>query len=1138
MKIITGRAKTGKSTYIYDEIYNEINNNSSHNLILIVPDLMTYQAEYDIIQRLNSDGIMNVEVLSFKRIASKILEEVGGLRLQDINIYGKIMLLKKIFDENADELNLFKKSSNQEGFLREFNLLIQELKQNLVSPASLEDVSKDIENPLLKSKLHDIQLIYSKYSEKTLDKYYDEEDKYELVISMIKDSNYIKNSKIWIDGFESFNHQRLMIIKNLVEYSKSVTISLNIDSAYLDDLESFDDWEAFKTIYDTFASLREAIGDDIEIVPLTECKNPTKEISLIERNLFSIKADEVCENTDRVNLYSSLNPYTEIERTAIKIVSLVRDHGYRWKDIKVAVGAMNSYEINIRKVFDKFEIPYFLDVKRDILNSPVSRYILSLLDMFIWNFKYENVFEFLKTGLSHIGKNKIETLENYALQYGIEGSKWFERIDDNKTSYIEEIRSTFISDFESEIHEFKNLSTISEITNFIFKYLKKHKVREKVQIKIDQFKKENNYESSSEYSQVWNHIIEVFEQILLVGEDLEISPIEYRRVLEAGFKEVQISIIPPTIDTVEIGDISRVAVNSPKALFILGANEGNFDVSNEMGLLFEDEREVLIDRDIKLLNGPTFAYFKDKHMLYKAFSSPTERLYISYALGTTDGNSLQPSLYLDTLKRIFPSLKEETDISVNDELEYVSNSKGTYDYLIENIRKYMNGIEIDDVWKSVYNWYKNNDAERFNLIKQGFNFENSIEKVEPSILKNIYDNEINITVSKLETYAECHFKYFVENVLKPKPRLTQKIEYYDLGNINHNVLEDFLNTLIENYEKIDSLSDEEIGGLINDSIDRVLEEMSKKVTALDVNSRNKYLKRKIQRVLNRTAFTLVTHLKRSEYKPMYTELQIGVVDEKDEKVQKGIYLDNVDIKIDDQIIKLRGKIDRVDVFKDEKDEVYVSIIDYKSSGKDIDLLDALEGLQIQLLVYLNAIVQNGHKLFGKKPKVGGVFYYHVDDPIIKKQCDNLEDEILKELKLKGYALKDKKLIKKMDNTLGPKVSSNIIPASFKLDEEFSQNSKVLTQDEFEKLLLFIHEKCKELTIEILSGNFEMNPYQKSGGNKPCTYCDYIGICKFDKDMGNQYRTIKGMKQTEALNEILTKGGELKDGVDEGAKANN
>lgn len=167
---------------------------------------------------------------------------------------------------------------------------------------------------------------------------------------------------------------------------------------------------------------------------------------------------------------------------------------------------------SILESFDKFEIPYFLDVKRDILNSPVSRYILSLLDMFIWNFKYENVFEFLKTGLSHIGKNKIETLENYALQYGIEGSKWFERIDDNKTSYIEEIRSTFISDFESEIHEFKNLSTISEITNFIFKYLKKHKVREKVQIKIDQFKKENNYESSSEYSQVWNHIIEVLNR--------------------------------------------------------------------------------------------------------------------------------------------------------------------------------------------------------------------------------------------------------------------------------------------------------------------------------------------------------------------------------------------------------------------------------------------------------------------------------------------------------------------------------------------------------------------------------------------------------------------------------------------------
>ena len=1138
MKIITGRAKTGKSTYIYDEIRNEIANGSA-NLILIVPDMMTYQTEYDIIQRLNCDGIMNVEVLSFKRLAGKILEEVGGVKTQDINVYGKIMLLKQIFEENSKDLKMFKKAVSQEGFLREFNLLIQELKQNLVNPASLEDASTNIDNYLLNSKLHDIQLIYSKYNELTLDKYFDEEDKNQLVISMIGHSDYIKRSKIWIDGFESFNHQRLILIKSLVNASKDVTISLNIDSAYLKKLESFDDWEAFKTIYDTYESLKEIIGEDIEVISLSESKNPSKEISLIERNLFSLYIDEFCDNTDKISLYSSMNPYTETERTALKIISLVRDNDYRWRDIKVAVGDMDSYRINIKKIFDKYEIPYFLDVKRDIMNAPLSKYILSLLDMFLWNFKYDNVFEFLKTGLAHLGNSHIEALENYALQYGIEGAKWFEVIQFEDKPYIEELRSSFISDFESEVKEFRSLSTTSKITSFIFYYLKKHKIRDKIQRAIDKFKEDKDYESSSEYSQVWNHIMEVFEQILLVGEDSEISPIEYRRILEAGFKEVQIGVIPPTIDTVEIGDISRIAVNKSKALFIIGANEGNFDAGNEKGLLLEEEREVLIDNHIKLVNGPTFAFFKDKHMQYKAFSSSTDRLYISYALGSTDGKSLQPSLYIDTLKRIFPCLKEETDLTDKDEVEYISNYRGTYDILIENIRKYIDGSEINDIWKSVYNWYKNNDAEKFNSINQGFTFKNSTEKINTEIIKNIYNDESNITVSKLETYAECHFKYFIENILKPKPRLTQKIEYYDLGNINHEVLEDFTNKLIDNYDRMDSLTYDDINKLINESTDLVLKKHTKKVTAFDANNRNKYIKSKIQRVLNRTAYTIVTQLQRSEYKPKYTELQIGIIDEKDENIQKGIYLDYVDINVNDQIVKLRGKIDRVDFYEDENGQVYVSIVDYKSSVKDIDLLDAVEGIQIQLLVYLNAIIENGEKLFGVKPKVGGVFYYHVDDPIIQKQCDAPEDEILKALKLKGYVLKDKDLISKMDTTLAPKIISNIIPAGLKTDGDFDgRYTKALTEVEFKKLLLFIHEKCKELTSNILNGEFEISPYKKFNGNNPCTYCDYISICKFDEDMGNKYRAIRSMKQDELLKNILEKGGEVKDGMDKGAETNN
>lgn len=1122
MRIILGRSKTGKSNYIYEEINREINKNTEDNLVLIVPDLMTYQTEYDIIQRLNLEGIMSVEILSFKRVADKILGEIGENKTQDINPFGKIMLLKQIFEESRDELKLFKKASGHGGFLKEFNLLIKELKQNLISQDSLEEVIKNIDNTLLKNKLSDIGLIYSKYNEKIKDKFLDEEDRFNLVISIIKNSNYIKDSKIWIDGFESLNQQRIKMIKTLSEYSKGVTMSLNIDKSYLKNIEDFDDWEAFKTIYDTFTSIESTLEGNIEIIPLWENKILSGEIKTIEKNIFAIDIEPFTKPTDNITIYSSMNTYTEVEKTAQKIISLVRDYNYRWQDIKIAVGDMESYIINIRKVFDKFDIPYFLDIKRDIMNNPVSKYILSILDIFIWNFRYDDVFQYLKTGLTPLNSSQINYLENHALQYGVESIKWFQKIDSDALAYIEDIRKLFVSDFIDNINEFKKLSTISEITAFIFEYLKLHRINEKMNNSIDNFLRQNKYEESSEYAQVWNRIMEVFEQILLIGEDIEITPLEYRKILEVGLKEVQISIIPPTIDRVGIGDIERIAVSKPRALFVLGANEKNLDSNKEKGLLSDEERETILDNNIKIISGSSFSYFKDKHMLYKVFSSPTEKLFISYALGTIEGKSMEPSLYVDTLKRIFPSIKEETDISCKNQLEYISNYNGTYDILVENMREYIDGGEIDDIWKAVYIWYRKNYNDKFHIINKGFNYINKISKLEPEIIRNRFNDNINITVSKLERYAECQFKYFVENILKPNPRLIQKIEFFDIGNINHAVLEDFINKLIAFNDKIDLLIKEDIYQLVEESIEKVFSIMSEKVTAFNANNRNNYLKKKISRILKRTAYTLVKQLQSSEFRPKYTELQIGIIDEKDEKTQKGIYIDSLEISSDNYSINLRGIIDRVDIFEDTNGDIYLSIIDYKSSKKDIDFTDTYEGIQIQLLVYLNAIINNGEKLFGKKPKIAGVFYYHVDDPIIKGESEDIEEQILKSLKLKGFVLKNKDLIYKIDRNIG--TSSNIIPVGIKKDGDFTQSSNVLTEEEFDGVLSYVDFKITELSSGILSGNFYMNPYRKKDGNTPCKYCDYISICQFDKTIGNEYRQIKSIKKEDFFDKISVKGG--------------
>lgn len=1132
MKIIAGRAKSGKSTYMYEEIKREIDKATEDNLIVIVPDLMTYQAEYDIIHRLNIDGIMNVEVLSFKRLASKILEEVGGKDLEEIDIFGKVMVLKEIFDDHSSQLSFFKKTSSQEGFLREFNQLIKEFKQNKVDINSIEEAIMSSEDQFLNSKLEDIKLIYSKYIEKTKESFFDEEDKLEMIVSLVKDSKYIENSKIWIDGFESFDQQRLSFIKSLNERAKDLSLTLNIDPTYLEDLESYDDWEAFKIIHATYESIRETIGSDIDIVSPEYTDGKTNEINMIERNLFSLKPEKFEEATDNIQIYSSMNPYTEVEKTAAKILSLVRDQGYRWKDIKIAVGNMDGYSTHIKKIFNQYEIPYFLDVKRDIMNNPLSKYILSILDIFIWNFKYDNVFEYLKTGLSPLTDNQIMYLENYVIQYGIEGSKYFEEIE--KDSLIEGIRRSFISDFIGKVSQFKKLTTVSDITSFIYYFLENHHIYEKLQSDIFSFEAKQQYEEASEYTQAWNYIMDIFKQLLLVGQDRQMSPLEYRKLLEAAFKEVKISIIPPTIDTVEIGDIARIAVSRSKALFMIATNEGNIEFSREKGLLADDEREFLIEKDLKILEGSKYEYFKNKHMLYKTISSPREKLYIGYALGTVEGNSLQPSLYISTIKSIFPCIKEETDISNSDQYQFINNKKATGEKLVEKIREFMAGKSVDPIWADVYSWYVENDEKWLETIEKGFSYNNQVEALDPGLLEQLYEDSISMTVSKLESYGQCSFRYFLENVLGVRPRMTQEIEAYDIGNINHYVLEDFINILIENRDRIDSLTKEDVRSLANECIDRVLEEQSKEISALDANNRNRYIKEKLQRLLNRTAETMVKQLQRSEFRPIFTELKIG--DFHQEEDHDKAYIDSVEIDIAGKLVKLRGKIDRIDSYEDENGHIYIAIIDYKSSSRNINLSDALEGIQLQLLVYLNALIQKGEKLFGKKLKIGGVFYYHVDDPIIKENPEDPEAEIFKQLKFKGYVLKDNLLVHKMDKEL--EGTSDIIPVGLKKDGDFNAYSKVLEEGQFNDLLAYVERKSKELTEGILKGNFQINPYRKAGSITPCNYCDYISICQFDRDTGNSYRFIKDEKDELVMIKIQSKEGSEEDEVDKRARANN
>lgn len=1130
LDIVAGRAGTGKSTYIYDGINNEIKKNKQTNLILIVPEQMTYQSEFEIIQRIGEQGIMSVEVLSFTRLAYKVFEEVGSLKVQEINKYGKIMLLKQIFEENRDQLKLFGKAFRQEGFLKEFDSLISELKQNCVSVEFLEQVMKyqvdEDENHLLNNKLQDIIKIYRDINLRTGNSFFDEEDKMNLFISSIEKSEYIKNSIIWIDGFDSLNIQRHRLIKELIRCSGNVTISLNMDAETIKNLHDCQDWEAFKIIHDTYKLLVQGLDESeasITVIPVSHNKH-SAEMQIIERSICGINADAYSKDTSNIHISSSLNPYSETEKAASEMVALVRDEGYRWKDISIAVGSMDSYSINIKKVFTQYGIPYFLDYKRDIMGNPLTKFILSLLDMFIYNFKHDNVFEFLKTGFTSLNYDEISKMENFALQYGIQGEKWFRpfkfKVDD--IEYFDKLRKKFTAGLKEAKKFFKELKTSHAITMFIFDFLRNYNVQEKIEKQVDIFRKDRQYELSGENAQVWNLIVDIFEQIVLAVDDVEITAKEYRKMIEAGFNEVEISIIPPSLDKVTVGEAGKMSFKSSKVLFILGANEGMLDSGNtEKGLLLDDERELLAKAGMKLLNDSDYYLYKEKHVIYKLFTNAEEKLFLSYALGTSDGKSLQSSVYVDRLKQLFPLVKEQSGLSMADEMDKVSNDRGTVDYLISNMRDYVEGKGMEGLWKDVYVWYEKNENHMVRLINYGLLYKNKTPKITRGNLKKIHPSPVSMSVSRLEGFASCPFKFFMENVIKPQPRMVQKVEFYDLGNIYHKAVEQFTKKITENEADIRDLDKQEVREIAQSCAENVLNDDEMDYSALDSNERNKYMKEKIKRLINRAAETIIEQLKKGDFRPVYTELVVG----------SGGAVEPVELELNDEVsIYLQGRIDRVDVLNKD-DKLYVNIIDYKSSHKDIDLSDAVQGLQLQLLVYMSAIIKKGEKMFRTVPEIGGAYYFCIDDPMVDGDvilAENLESELFRQLSLKGYIVEDSDVIMGMDSEIQTNRKSDVIPVSLNKDGTTSKSSKALTSKEFKGLLNKTDQVASDMAREILEGNIDILPYRKDSGNKtPCQFCEFTGVCQFDPTVdGNSYRRIKKLKKEE-LWEILNEGGEDK-----------
>ncbi len=1115
LRILMGQAKSGKTYTVYSEIEKAIKAGLSDQVILLVPEQFTLEAEKGLLKHTEKSGFLGVEVLSFKRLIYKLLNEVEMPPHQEITTLGRTMLLRSVFQKSSKSLTYYRAASQKKGFLNQFDDFLDEMKHSLVDASLIQTAISTLEETtLLSLKLNDLAFLLNAYEEAKTETYMDSVDVITFALERMPDSKRLKQSQIWVDGFDSFSKIEYQILESLMMLCKHLTVTVPYGESSI-----------FTHTANLYRQLIESANQNqIETAQfLMQRAHANLEIAHLSEQLLVYPYEQFIKPVDSIKLHIANSVNSEVERVVIDIVDLVRYGGYTWKDIAVVTNDLSGYEFVIKQLFTEYQVPFFLDRKTNILSHPLVHLVVNSLKTVQSRFKREYVMSMLKTGLLGFSVSEISLFENYIIEFGIHGNQYKKPFTKNyKNSraydleYVNSLREKLLDKLAplltlspSKKVEMKTLLTIT------YEFLVLNEIASIMDQEVHNFTEVGAYDSAQLFAQIWNVVIETFDQMAeLLGSEM-LTFDEIIELLETGFEHAEIGLLPLYENQVLIGSLDRSKAHPIKALFIMGINDGVLpEMGGEQQLIAEHEKELLKENGFNLmLDGKMFAD-KENYNIYNALTRPSERIYLSYALTNNEGTSLRPSYLVQKLIKIFPMLESTHDtvrIDMTRKPNMIATAQGTFKHLAIEMRKSADGHVIHPNWEKAFEWYVQHEPDKASLLIEGLTFENHVEKINRKVIDRLYDLPIKTSVSRLEQFMWCPFKHFVSYGIKPINVKHYEITFPDVGILFHGALEQFGRTVYDQnlvWQDLDQKTcDQMIEKIVEDMIDHDI---------FSSKFQYQYLVQKLKRVSKRAIWTLTKQLKQGDFMPIAFEMVFS---------DEGYGAPPMIIELaNGEKLMLRGVIDRVDLLKTDQSS-YVKIIDYKSGGTTLSLSDIYHGLQMQLMVYLKACLDNPDYFKVEDLKPGGIFYFKIDDPMIQSAealSELIEAQIESQLRLDGIALEEPIILEKMDKMLIEESKSVVMKVSYKKDGAFTKDSKVLPLDTFYHMIDHVREKIKEIGMTLLEGEISPSPCQTEG-RIACNACDYQSFCQFDpKFEGNSYRLLPKLNQESVIQKVKEK----------------
>lgn len=1076
VKLLIGRAGAGKSQAILDRMAAA---HQERRQILIVPEQYSHRAERRVCA-VGGDALsLDAEVLTFTRLATRVFAQAGGLAAPTLDDGGRLLVMYLAVKEVGEGLSVYRRPSRKSAFLTGLLNTLDECKSYRAAPSALADAGSRL-GGATGEKLRDLGLIFTAYDRLCGELGADPRDKLTRLADGLKTSRWGSGMDVYLDGFTDFTPQQEEVIQALMEQAHSVTVALTCDHL----LEDEEGLGIFSPARRTAAALKRLAGSagqqvTVETAVRTD-GDKAPALTYLEANLFADHAAP-WEGERAVVCAAPDDPRKEVEWVCAEILKLVRLEGWRYREIAVTARSLEGYEALIDDTFPRFGIPVFLARTQDILEKPVLALITSALAAVSGGYRYEDMFRYLKTGLTGVADDDRDRLENYVLTWDIKGSRW--TADKPWHMHPDGYARTFTEGDEARLAELDALrrriaaplerlrtapgSTGRDRAMALYAFLEEICLPETLADRVKVLTEREELNLAEEYKQLWDILVGALETCARLLRDVEMDMEEFARLFALTLSQYQVGTIPVALDRVTAGPCPRLGYESYKAVFFLGCDDAHLpQCAPSPGLLTDDDRSALEELGLTLAPRMEDKLCREMTIAYNACTLPTQKLIVTYP-AASEGEERRGSFLLHRLTALFPDAWAEPGqdprlAAAETALELAGEH--------EEVRHALEGVA--ELESALARLRRGNRGNRGALSQRG--------------VAALYGKRVPMSASRLDLYRSCHFSYFMRYGLDARPRRRAGFDAPEYGTFVHAVLEEVLRA----WDK--SMDEEAVHALTRRAMERYLNEDLGGLE--DKNPRFAYLFRRLGRAVERVVDNVTAELSRSDFRPIAFELGFGA----------GKDLPPVELEVDGVKLSVSGFVDRVDGWEHDG-KLYLRVVDYKTGPKSFDLTDVFYGIGLQMLLYLFTLEQRGQEYFGKDTVGAGVLYIPARDVLVAGDREMSEDlrrrERDKKLRREGLLLEDEAVLAAM---AGTEDAERFLPVKVKKDGAFSGDS-LASLEQLGKLRAHVERILEEVGKELAAGTVTADPYWRGAEENACRWCPYAAACQFEEGRGGDCR---------------------------------